>query len=174
MERLLGVDWRLLGVVGSIERYICTIDIYCIWYLSGNILTTDLINSRLAAYSSDKIYIYVTRDMNSSIYMYTIRMPSPDPQTLTTFFNHASSILGDEHISRTPDHGALPSHKNQDAYNDPFSTTSTRVSGALRPNSVAEIQEILRLANTYKIPLWPISRGRNLGYGSRSQLNQSV
>jgi 4-cresol dehydrogenase (hydroxylating) len=37
--------------------------------------------------------------------------------------------------------------------------------GAVAPNSVEQVQELMRLANRYHIPLWPISTGRNLGYG---------
>lgn len=34
-------------------------------------------------------------------------------------------------------------------------------SAAIAPQSVEEIQAILRIANTQKIPLWPVSRGKN-------------
>jgi len=39
-------------------------------------------------------------------------------------------------------------------------------SGAVAPASVEEIQAILKVANRYRIPLWVISTGKNLGYGS--------
>jgi 4-cresol dehydrogenase (hydroxylating) len=38
-------------------------------------------------------------------------------------------------------------------------------SGAVAPDSVEQVQAIVRIANQYKIPLYPISTGRNLGYG---------
>ncbi len=38
-------------------------------------------------------------------------------------------------------------------------------SGALSPASAEEVREIVRIANRYKVPLWPISRGKNFGYG---------
>lgn len=38
-------------------------------------------------------------------------------------------------------------------------------SGGIGPNSVEQVQEIVRIANEYRIPLWPVSTGRNLGYG---------
>ena len=38
-------------------------------------------------------------------------------------------------------------------------------SGAVAPDSVEQVQEIVRIANTYKLPLWPVSTGKNLGYG---------
>ncbi len=37
--------------------------------------------------------------------------------------------------------------------------------GAVAPKSVEEVQAIVRIANRFKIPLYPISTGRNLGYG---------
>ena len=39
-------------------------------------------------------------------------------------------------------------------------------SAAVGPQSAEEVQAIVRLANEYKVPLWPISRGKNLGYGA--------
>jgi 4-cresol dehydrogenase (hydroxylating) len=38
-------------------------------------------------------------------------------------------------------------------------------SGAVAPTEVAQVQQIVRIANEFRIPLWPISTGRNLGYG---------
>jgi 4-cresol dehydrogenase (hydroxylating) len=37
---------------------------------------------------------------------------------------------------------------------------------AVAPGSVEEVQAIVRLANEHRIPLWPTSRGKNLGYGA--------
>lgn len=39
-------------------------------------------------------------------------------------------------------------------------------SAAVAPASVEEVQAIVRLANQHRIPLWPVSRGKNLGYGT--------
>src|SRR5258708_28720211 len=36
---------------------------------------------------------------------------------------------------------------------------------AVAPDSVEQVQKVLKVANQYKIPLWTISTGRNLGYG---------
>lgn len=44
--------------------------------------------------------------------------------------------------------------------------TSARVHAILRPGSRNEVQEIVRLANTHLVPVYPISSGRNWGYGS--------
>jgi 4-cresol dehydrogenase (hydroxylating) len=37
-----------------------------------------------------------------------------------------------------------------------------------RPRRVEEVQAIIRIANQHKTPLWPVSRGKNLGYGAAS------
>ena len=36
---------------------------------------------------------------------------------------------------------------------------------ALAPDGVEEVQQIVRIANKYKIPLWTVSTGKNLAYG---------
>ena len=37
--------------------------------------------------------------------------------------------------------------------------------GAIAPTSVEEVQAAVRVANQFRVPLFPISRGKNLGYG---------
>jgi 4-cresol dehydrogenase (hydroxylating) flavoprotein subunit len=53
------------------------------------------------------------------------------------------------------------------AYSDHFAADEEahRPSGAVAPASAEEVREIVRIANRYKVPLWPISRGKNFGYG---------
>ncbi len=41
-------------------------------------------------------------------------------------------------------------------------------SAAIAPKSVAEVQAVMRLANEHHVPVWPISRGKNFGYGGAS------
>ncbi|KAL3436872.1 hypothetical protein BDV09DRAFT_183828 [Aspergillus tetrazonus] len=82
------------------------------------------------------------------------RFNTPDAQALTRFFDDAAGVLGEENVSRTPEHGALKSVRNQDSYGDPFSfSTLQQPSGA----------KLLKLANSHKVPLWTVSRGKNLG-----------
>ena len=38
-------------------------------------------------------------------------------------------------------------------------------SAAVAPDSVEQIQQILKVANDYGIPLWTVGAGRNLAYG---------
>ena len=52
-------------------------------------------------------------------------------------------------------------------YRDKFAIDDKRhlPAGAIAPTSVEEVQAALRIANQYRLPVWPISRGKNLGYG---------
>lgn len=45
--------------------------------------------------------------------------------------------------------------------------TAQRIPAIIRPGSPEEVQACLRVANEYKIPVYPVSQGRNWGYGSR-------
>ncbi|KAM0387377.1 Vanillyl-alcohol oxidase [Fusarium culmorum] len=87
------------------------------------------------------------------------------------FFDELAKIVGDENISRDASTGALIGPHQQHSYGDPYAVVSEdqhMPSGAVRPASVEDVQQILRLANRLGIPLWTVSRGRNLGYGGSS------
>ncbi|MGA2117341.1 MAG: FAD-binding oxidoreductase [Bryobacteraceae bacterium] len=45
--------------------------------------------------------------------------------------------------------------------------TDSQVPAIVRPANTSEVQECLRVANRYGIPVYPISTGKNWGYGSR-------
>jgi FAD/FMN-containing dehydrogenase len=67
------------------------------------------------------------------------------------------------------------SDEDVDTYRDAYSPVwhedeEPIPSAALAPDGVEQIQAILRIANTYKIPLWTISTGKNLGYGGSAPL----
>ena len=62
------------------------------------------------------------------------------------------------------------SDEDLDLYRDAFSPFLNEpeeriASGALAPVSTEQVQQIVRIANKYRIPLYPISTGKNLGYG---------
>jgi 4-cresol dehydrogenase (hydroxylating) len=48
----------------------------------------------------------------------------------------------------------------------PVDAADRAPAGALAPASVEEVQDILRVCNKYGIPVWPVSTGKNFGYGS--------
>lgn len=55
----------------------------------------------------------------------------------------------------------------RDAYSPQWDDADEPIpSLALAPKSTEEVQTIVKIANKYKIPLFPISTGKNLGYGS--------
>jgi 4-cresol dehydrogenase (hydroxylating) flavoprotein subunit len=58
--------------------------------------------------------------------------------------------------------------QDRDTYLDHFGIDQASHVGAaaIAPLTADEVQAIVRLANEHKIPLWPISRGKNFGYGS--------
>ncbi len=63
----------------------------------------------------------------------------------------------------------MATDEDRDAYSDiyaPGPATEWPASAAVSPATVEEVQAIVRLANQYKTPLWPVSRGKNLGYGT--------
>ena len=54
----------------------------------------------------------------------------------------------------------------RDAYSPLWSEPEEKVaSAAVAPDSAEQVQEIVRIANEFRIPLYPISTGRNSGYG---------
>jgi (+)-pinoresinol hydroxylase len=54
----------------------------------------------------------------------------------------------------------------RDAYSPFQGEPDERVaSAAVAPDSVEQVQKVVRIANQYKIPLYPVSTGKNLGYG---------
>jgi 4-cresol dehydrogenase (hydroxylating) len=63
------------------------------------------------------------------------------------------------------------SQEDVDLYRDsysPFKGEPARelvAAAAVAPNSVEAVQAIVRIANEFKIPIYPISTGKNLGYG---------
>ncbi len=72
----------------------------------------------------------------------------------------------------------LESDADRDAYRDayqPANETTHQPSAAVAPASTEEVQALLRLANEHRVPLWPISRGKNFGYGGAApRLSGSV
>jgi len=54
------------------------------------------------------------------------------------------------------------------AYSDQFAWEPERhmPGGAVAPETLEEVQEAVRIADRNRVPIWPISRGKNLGYGS--------
>jgi 4-cresol dehydrogenase (hydroxylating) flavoprotein subunit len=62
----------------------------------------------------------------------------------------------------------LSAQEDRLAYADAYGLESPdqhAPAAAVAPASAEEVQALMRLANEHRIPLWPISRGKNYGYG---------
>ncbi|MPT47561.1 MAG: FAD-binding oxidoreductase [Sphingobium sp.] len=65
----------------------------------------------------------------------------------------------------------LNSDEDRQSYIDPYAMGDGKdhdSSAIIAPASTEEVQAIVRAANKYKVALWPVSRGKNLGYGTAS------
>jgi 4-cresol dehydrogenase (hydroxylating) flavoprotein subunit len=65
----------------------------------------------------------------------------------------------------------LATDEDRDTYIDayaPGEEASHAPAAAVAPSDVAQVQGILKIANQFHIPVWPISRGKNFGYGGAS------
>jgi 4-cresol dehydrogenase (hydroxylating) len=67
------------------------------------------------------------------------------------------------------------SDEDMDLYRDSYSPfwhepQDPVPSAAVAPDNVEQVQKVVRIANAYKIPLWTISTGKNLGYGGSAPL----
>ncbi len=58
-----------------------------------------------------------------------------------------------------------------DAYSPAKGEAGERFASAgLAPNTVEQVQAVVQIANKYKVPIYPISTGRNLGYGGAAPI----
>ena len=62
------------------------------------------------------------------------------------------------------------SQEDTDLYRDAYSPfwgepEEKLVSAAVAPDTADQVQAVMRIANQYRIPIYPISTGKNLGYG---------
>ena len=77
------------------------------------------------------------------------------------------AILGDEHV--------LVDEVRLAPYNKimmPVPNDQHAPSAAITPASVEQIQGVLKVLNKYRIPVYPISTGKNLGYGSAAPVQR--
>jgi 4-cresol dehydrogenase (hydroxylating) flavoprotein subunit len=74
------------------------------------------------------------------------------------------AIVGADAVFVTPE--------DRDAYSDkfPVDPRAHKPAGAVAPRTTEQVQAIVRVAAHHKVPLWPISRGKNLGYGTAAPI----
>ena len=88
--------------------------------------------------------------------------PGVSPRDFDAAVRRFQSAVGPEWVFTSDEDVNL----YRDAYTPFFGEEGEYIpSGGIGPNSVEQVQEIVKIANEFKIPLWPISTGRNLGYG---------
>lgn len=83
-----------------------------------------------------------------------------DPDQFRAAVKALREIVGDAWVFADPE-STLPYVKS--LIPDPLQRHVP--SGAVAPASVEEVQAILKVANQYHLPLWPVSTGKNMGYG---------
>lgn len=92
--------------------------------------------------------------------------PSFEEKTLDRALDAIAAAIGAENVSRNNSYGCLDGPQGQKYYGDywPMGESDEHTpSAAIRPVSVEEIQAVLKIANQYELPLWTVSRGKNLG-----------
>jgi 4-cresol dehydrogenase (hydroxylating) len=89
--------------------------------------------------------------------------PELSEQALDRALDAFRGIVGDEHV--------LTSEEELQEFRDPFyhlDWHDYEASAVVQPDSVEEIQAIVRVANEHRVPIWVSSTGRNNGYGGSS------
>jgi 4-cresol dehydrogenase (hydroxylating) len=88
--------------------------------------------------------------------------PGISQPVFDTLLREFEQVVGGDWVFSSPDDVAL----YRDAYSPFRDEEDERVaSAAVAPDSVEQVQALVRIANRYRVPLYPISTGRNLAYG---------
>lgn len=92
----------------------------------------------------------------------TVLPPGLTPRKFTAALQEFQSIVGEQWVFSSAD--------DLETYRDPYSLRwgdkdEYLASAAVAPDTVEQVQSIVRVANKYRIPLYPISTGKNLTYG---------
>lgn len=96
--------------------------------------------------------------------------PGTSSTTFQEFIVEVKEISGSENVTivSSSEQCNKQDYLDQSKVHDMFHLTGPEyfISSALiTPRNVAEVQAIVRLCNKFEIPLWPLSIGRNIGYG---------
>ena len=98
--------------------------------------------------------------------------PNVNAKDFADALKQFEEAIGKEWVFTTDEDVAL----YRDAYSPFWGEPEERVaSAAVAPDSVEQVQAVMKIANQYKIPIYPISTGKNLGYGgSAPNLSGSI
>lgn len=90
------------------------------------------------------------------------RPPGVDAKDFDTALSEFRRTVGGDWVFTSEADVAL----YKDAYSPFWGEPEEKIaSAAVAPDSVEQVQAIVRTANKYRVPLYPISTGKNLGYG---------
>jgi len=88
--------------------------------------------------------------------------PGLDDKAFQRALTRFKSVTGDAWVFTSAEDLAL----YKDAYSPLWNEQDEKVaSAAVAPDSAEQVREIVKIANEFRVPLYPISTGRNLGYG---------
>lgn len=83
------------------------------------------------------------------------------PSALARAWADLRTIVGAAHVHSSDDSMSPYRHLME-----PVDARAHRALGAVAPANVKELAQVLQVATRHRLPLWPISTGRNFGYGS--------
>lgn len=91
--------------------------------------------------------------------------PDMGAATFASFLAELRAAVGEDWVwSSEDDLGPY-----RDSFSPVWDTADERhASAAVAPENVEQVQEVVRIADRYKVPLFPISTGKNFGYGGPS------
>lgn len=93
--------------------------------------------------------------------------PGVSEQDFSAGLQAFAAVVGAQWVFTSPEDVAL----YRDAYSPLRGEAEERIaSAAVAPDNVEQIREVVRIANRYRIPLYPISTGKNLAYGGSAPI----
>lgn len=87
-------------------------------------------------------------------------------EVISLFNRNLGEALSDWARVLAPGH--IMTGNDLEQYNNCTSQTRRHISAALKPDTTEQLQEIVRIANRHEIPLYPVSTGKNWGFGGAS------
>ncbi len=94
--------------------------------------------------------------------------PGVSPADFNRVLSAWRDTVGAEWVFTSPEDVGL----YRDAYSPYWDEPEERVaSAAVAPSTLEQVQAIVRVANQYRVPLYPISTGRNLAYGGSAPVH---
>lgn len=100
--------------------------------------------------------------MSTTIDSPPVLAPGVSASTLAAALARFAAEVGDAHVRTGED---VRGHTDPYAFGDGVGSVPAAV---VLPGSVAEVQAVVRIAADLSVPLWTVSRGRNLAYGGAS------